>query len=202
MKRRRSDARKGANPALVGTLAEAGTIRAWEWDPATGHFLLDEGAADLMAGDGDLAGRALRGERATAGLDLQEADRFLAELFRATEQGEDEVSAEFHFAAVAGGLSRVLCRGRIERDGQERPVRAEGTLVDVAALSAEARALLGHDRDIAAEAIDEAAELLIAARQAIDLSGSRKLRRLVDAVLMELGREIASRPGSIDRPQH
>ena len=74
--------------------------------------------------------------------------------------------------------------------------------VHVAALSAEARALLGHDRDIAAEAIDEAAELLIAARQAIDLSGSRKLRRLVDAVLMELGREIASRPGSIERPQH
>lgn len=202
MKRRRSDARKGAIPALVGTLAEAGIIGAWEWDPATGHFLLDEGAADLMAGDSDLAGRALHGERATAGLDVQEADHLLSEICRAAEQGEDEVSIAFHVAAVPAGLHRVLCRGRIERDVNGRPVRGEGKLVDIAALDGEAQTLLGLDRDVAAEAIDEAAGLLIAARHAIDLSGNPKLRQLVDAALMEVGREIASRPGSLDRSQH
>lgn len=195
------DYAQDAGPGLVGTLARSGIVGSWEWDPATGQFLLDEGAAALMAGDAHLAGRPLLSERATAGLDTPTAVRFLGEVVRAAE-GEADVRVELRVPAPRGPARRLLCRGRIHRDGRNRPVRGEGTLVDAADVGIEARALLGMENARAAEAIDEAAELLIAARRAIDASGSRRLRQLVDVLLLEVAREIASRSGPGNRLHH
>ncbi|WP_232631312.1 hypothetical protein [Methylobacterium sp. Leaf118] len=196
MKRRRSVAARDAAAGLVGTLTDAGVVGAWEWDPATGRFVLDEGAAGLMAGDPRLAGDALLSDRATAGLEAADVARFLGEVRRAAEQ-DGAVLVELRLsgppAAALRHPRRILCRGQIHRDGLGRPVRGEGTLVDAAAVGNEARALLGLPEDAAGAAIDEAAGLLIAARQAIDASGNLKLRDLVDVVLLEVGREIASR---------
>lgn len=204
MKRRRSDTRPGTAPGLVETLAKSGTVGTWEWDPDTGHFILDEGAAELMAGDARLAGQALRGERAMAGLDRPDATRLLGAMRRAAEQdeGEEEVRIHLRVPARSGLPRRLLCRGRIQRDAQQQPVRGEGTLIDTSDIGAEARALLGLESDGAADAIDEAAELLIAARRAIDASGSRRLRQLVDVLLLEVAREIAGRTGQTQRLHH
>lgn len=178
-------------PGLVRTLAEAGLVGTWEWDPPTGHFLLDEGAAALMAGDAGLAGRPLQSERATAGLEGPDVERFLGEVRRAVEE-DDAVLIELR-ADTRPRPRRLLCRGRILRDALGRPTRGEGTLVDAAEVGTEARALLGLAEDAAGAAIDEAAGLLIAARRAIDASGNPRLRDLVDVVLLEVAREIASR---------
>ncbi|MEH3120053.1 MAG: hypothetical protein PGN25_21320 [Methylorubrum populi] len=202
MKHRRSGARRGATPGLVGTLAKSGIVGTWEWDPATGHFLLDEGAAALMAGDARLAGGALLSERATAGLDTPDAVRFLGAVLRTAEQEEDDLRIDLRVRAPSGAVRRLLCRGRIHRNEHNRPVRCEGTLVDTVDVGAEARALLGLENEGAANAIDEAAELLIAARQAIDASGSRRLRQLVDVLLLEVAREIASRSVQPNRSHH
>ncbi|QDI83795.1 hypothetical protein E8E01_23260 [Methylorubrum populi] len=177
----------------------SGVVGSWEWDPATGCFILDEGAAELMAGDVRLAGRPLRSERATAGLDAPEARRFLGEVRQAAEQEED-VAFDLWVASPTGPARRVLCRGRIHRDARHQPVCGEGTLIDADDAGAEARTLLELERAAASEAIDEAAELLIAARQAIDASGSRRLRQLVDVLLLEVAREIASR--SVETQPH
>ncbi|MGX5774341.1 hypothetical protein [Methylorubrum zatmanii] len=201
MKRRRSDARRSATPGLVGTLAGTGIVGSWEWDPATGRFLLDEGAAALIAGDPRLAGQALHAERATAGLALPEAGRFLEEIRRAAEQ-EDDVLVQIRVTGSPETPRFLACRGRIQRDERHQPVRVEGTLVDTAEVRPEARALLGLEEESTADAIDEAAELLIAARRAIDASGSRRLRQLVDVMLLEVAREIASRSEPAQRRHH
>ena len=196
MKRRRSGAARDAAPGLVRTLTEAGVVGTWEWDPATGRFLLDGGAAALMAGDSRLAGYALHSDRATAALDAPEIERLLGEVRRAAEE-DGTILVELRLAEPPAGSfagpRRLLCRGRIHRDALDQPLRGEGTLVDVAEVGSEARALLGLPEDAAGAAIDEAAGLLIAARQAIDASGNLKLRELVDVLLLEVGREIASR---------
>ncbi len=166
-------------------------VGAWEWDPPSGRFLLDEGAAALMAGDPGLAGRPLQSERATAGLEEADVERFLDAVRRAVE-GDDAVTIELRSTGLPRAR-RLLCRGRILRDGLGRPIRGEGTLVDAAEVGADARALLGLSEDAAGAAIDEAAGLLIAARRAIDASGSPHLRDLVDVVLLEVAREIANR---------
>ncbi len=199
MKHRRNDARRSDIPGFVETLPPSGVVGSWEWDPATGCFILDEGAAELMAGDVRLAGRPLRSERATAGLDAPEARRFLGEVRQAAEQEED-VALDLWVASPTGPARRVLCRGRIHRDARHQPVCGEGTLIDADDAGAEARTLLELERAAASEAIDEAAELLIAARQAIDASGSRRLRQLVDVLLLEVAREIASR--SVETQPH
>jgi hypothetical protein len=191
VKRRRIGAAQGAVPGFVRTLAEAGLVGTWEWDPPSGRFLLDEGAAALMAGDPGLAGRPLQSERATAGLEGSDVERFLGEVRRATE--EDDVVLIELCAAARPRPRRLLCRGRILRDALGRPIRGEGTLVDAAEVGTEARAVLGLAEDAAGAAIDEAAGLLIAARRAIDASGNPRLRDLVDVVLLEVAREIASR---------
>ncbi len=191
MKRRRGVAVRGAAPGLVRTLAEAGLVGTWEWDPPTGRFLLDEGAAALMAGDPGLAGRPLQSERATAGLEEPDVERFLSAVRRAAED-DDAVLVELRAAGLPR-TRRLLCRGRILRDERGRPIRGEGTLVDAAEVGAEARVLLGLSEDAAGAAIDEAAGLLIAARRAIEASGNPHLRDLVDVVLLEVARAIASR---------
>lgn len=191
MKRRRSVTARGTAPGLVRTLAEAGVVGTWEWDPPSGRFLFDEGAAALMAGDAGLAGRPLQSERATAGLEEPDVELFLGAVRAAAEEGET-VLVELRAAALPRSR-RLLCRGRILRDERGRPLRGEGTFVDAAEVGAEARVLLGLAEDAAEAAIDEAAGLLIAARRAIDASGNPRLRDLVDVVLLEVAREIASR---------
>ncbi|BAU93598.1 hypothetical protein MPPM_4993 [Methylorubrum populi] len=191
MKRRRSDTRLGTAPALVRTLAKSESVGTWEWDPETGYFHLDGGAAGLMAGDVRLAGRPLRSEQATAGLAAPEAARFLCEVARAAEQ-DDDVAVDLWVASSSEPARQVRCRGRIHRDARRHPTRGEGTLVEVAEAGAETRTLCELKSAAAADAIDEAAELLIAARRAIDASGSPRLRQLVDVLLMEVAREIAS----------
>lgn len=200
MKRRRSDARRGAAPGLVGTLAESGIVGRWEWDAASGRFLLDEGAAALIAGDPRLAGQPLHAERATAGLALPEAARLLDEVRRAAEQ-EDDVLVQIRVTPQPEAPRFLACQGRIQRDERHQPLRVEGTLVDTADVAPETRALLGLEEGTA-DAIDEAAELLIAARRAIDASGSRRLRQLVDVMLLEVAREIASRSEPAQRRHH
>ena len=144
-----------------------------------------------MAGDPALAGRPLQSERATAGLEEADVERFLGEMRRAAEE-DDAVLIELSSADLPRAR-RLLCHGRILRDERGRPTRGEGTLVDAAEVGPEARALLGLAEDAAGAAIDEAADLLIAARRAIDATGNPRLRELVDVVLLEVAREIASR---------
>lgn len=201
MKRRRSDTRCATAPGLAGTLATPGTVGTWEWDPATGCFTLDEGAAELMAGDAGLAGHPLRSERATAGLDASAAARFLGDVRHAAGQ-EDDVAVDLWVPSLSGPERRLLCRGRIYRDAQQQPLRGEGTLIDTADPGVPARTLRELECAAEADAIDEAAELVIAARRAIDASGRPRLRQLVDVLLLEIGREIASRSGDADRHQH
>lgn len=201
MKRRRSDARCRTAPVLVRTLAKSAIVGTWEWDPATGHFLLDEGAAELMAGDVGLAGHPLRSERATAGLDASEAARFLGDVRHAAEQ-EDDVAIDLWVASSSGPARHVLCRGRIHRNARQQPVRGEGTLVERADPGAGTRTLRELQGAAVAEAIDEAAELLIAARRAIDATGKPRLRQLVDVLLLEVAREIASHSGATEPPPH
>ncbi|GJE70724.1 hypothetical protein [Methylorubrum podarium] len=201
MKRRRSDTRRGTAPVFARTLAKSEIVGTWEWDPATGHFLLDEGAAERMAGDVRLAGLPLRSERATAGLGTAEAARFLGDVGRAAEQ-EDDVAVDLWVASATGPARKVLCRGRIHRDARRQPVRGEGTLVERADPGAGTRSLRELKRAAAAEAIDEAAELLIAARRAIDASGKPRLRQLIDVLLLEVGREIANHSGATESPSH
>ncbi len=190
VKRRRMGAARGAAPGLVRTLAEAGLAGTWEWDPPSGRFLFDEGAAELMAGDASLAGRPLRSERATAGLEERDVERFLDAVRRAAAE-DDTVLVELRPAGLPRPR-RILCRGRILRDERGRPIRGEGTLVDAAEVGPEARDLLGLNEDAAGAAIDEAARLLIEARRAIDATGNPHLRDLVDVVLLEVARAIAN----------
>jgi len=201
VKRRRSDTRLGTAPVLVRTLGKSESVGAWEWDPETGFFLLDEGAAELMAGDARLAGRPLRSEQATAGLDTSEATRFLGQVARAAEQ-DDDVSIDLWVASSSGPARQIRCRGRIHRDARRHPMRGEGTLLEGAESGGETRTLRELKSADSAEAIDEAAELLIAARRAIDASGSPRLRQLVDVLLMEVAREIASRSCSAEPQPH
>jgi hypothetical protein len=200
VKRRRSVAAPSATPGLVRTLAETGVVGTWEWEPSSGRFVLDGGAAALLSGDPGLAGDPLSCERATAGLEEADVERFLGELRRAEAEGDD-VLIELR-AAGPSRPRRLLCRGRILRDPLGRTVRGEGTLLDAAEIGAEARALLGFPDDVVGAAIDEAADLLIAARRAIDASGNPKLRDLVDVVLLEVAREIASRSQPVKSIRH
>ena len=54
----------------------------------------------------------------------------------------------------------------------------------------------------ATDAIDEAAELVIAAGGAMEAGGSRRLRQLGDVLVREGAREIASRSGGAPQRSH
>ncbi|WP_204350012.1 hypothetical protein, partial [Serratia marcescens] len=77
---------------LRAALDAAGVIGTWYWSASNGRFILDEGAASLLAGDGALAGAMLLPDRARA---------------RMLESDHARFERRFRIACRLGGLGHV-----------------------------------------------------------------------------------------------
>ncbi|MCJ2139085.1 PAS domain-containing protein [Methylobacterium sp. E-066] len=175
------------NPALQA----AGLVGTWDTDVPAGRSVLDEGAADLLAGDGGLAGQPMPLDIALRRMHPDDRGWVFDRIRRVRETG-GSFSAEFRVLTGTGEVRWVLNRGTLAPD-ETGVMHGRGAYIDTTDTH---RGSFLPDHPIEMHETDPlivAADRCIAAHAAIGLVGDRKLQRLSDMMLFAIGRTLAGR---------
>ena len=177
--RRQSERRRQA-------LAAASVLGIWEWDHNRKVARYCPGAAGVLAGDENLAGRDLTMRKALAGVYTDAVACLRTQMRRAASAPgvrlrEHRVHAERH------GVRRVLCRGQTYYDADGKPTCTMGVVIDVTDIEADGRKRFA----IGDDTLESAAEHAIMIYEAIQAAGVSRLAEPARILLMAIGREIA-----------
>ncbi|MCJ2111573.1 PAS domain-containing protein [Methylobacterium sp. E-025] len=167
----------------------------------------DDVEIDRIRGDAIMARiYGLSEERAAAGLTWAELSRFFhpddmpADPLphrRVREEGGLFVW-EHRVVPEAGNVRWVLARGHFDRDSQSGVMRGRGILIDMTDVRRDGHADGSMDflaKDMAAPLLERIADGALQIRGMIDdlnPKGVKRLKPLVDALLLELGRQLAA----------
>ena len=173
----------GAPPAM------ADMVGTWSWDIAADRMHADPVAGGLFGADLDRLAKGAPLRVFAACIHPDDRDAVIARMHQGAAQGGSFV-AEFRVRDAEGRTLWVLSRARYERDRHGRPARAHGSLVDMTG-SALSETAYGHCVDAQPDCpLEQAAEACIAAREALVAADRPFLLRILDMLLLELGREI------------
>ncbi|MCJ2131316.1 PAS domain-containing protein [Methylobacterium sp. E-045] len=172
-------------------LRAAGIVGIWNTNVPVALSVLDEGAARLLAGNVDLAGRPIPLSIALGRTHPDDRDWVFDRIRRVRETG-GSTSTEFRIVTETGEVRWILNRGFLAPDANG-VMRGRGAYIDttdshqVPFISPEANKITEGDPLI------EAADRCIGARNAITRTGNPDLLRLSNLVLLEIGRVLAAR---------
>lgn len=169
--------------------AMADMVGTWSWDIAADRMHADPVAGSLFGADLDRLAKGAPLRVFAACIHPDDRDAVIARMHQGAAQGGSFV-AEFRVRDADGRTLWVLSRARYERDRHGRPARAHGILVDMTG-SALSETAFGHCVDAQPDCpLEQAAEACIAAREALVAADRPFLLRILDMLLLELGREI------------
>jgi hypothetical protein len=166
---------------LAAALEASGVIGAWRHDLWTDRVRLDAPFAARLGIDPDEAARGVPLAAFLAASHAEDRVRVENALHEAGERG-GPFAVEFRTRA---GAQRLGLRGRIAKDASGQPTRGRGIALD---LSEEIEAGASR-RD--QRLLNRAAEHAVALRGLAEGLERPGLRRLVDALMLEVGRELA-----------
>lgn len=190
--------------AFVPDALTASQVGTWETNPITDNTVSDAATAAIFGVDPGQAARGLPLSAYTKAVHLQDRGALHDTLRRLREHGGLFV-IEYRTLPTPDDFRWVLARGRYERDERTGIMIGRGIVIDITASKLDGRTedrafFLVEEED--ETPLDRAAALTIQARQAIDqVAGSEGLglRRLVDVLLLALGRALARRTSILDR---
>lgn len=165
-------------------------VGSWDWDIPNDRIYCDDIVASLYGIDSASASHS------GYSLDMfvsghHPGDRdWMSDAIRSAMQGTGTLVAEYRTQPEKGVEKWALVRARYYHDAQGRPMRARGIIVDItnSKLDGQAPSIAQDLPDV--HPLDKAAELCISAREVIATARKPFLLRLVDMVLLELGREL------------
>ncbi|MCJ2097975.1 PAS domain-containing protein [Methylobacterium sp. E-046] len=167
-------------------------IGRWNWDAATDRVRSDAFVALLF----NLAPEeAEEGVPLTSYVEAVHADdrqRVLSLIRRSAQEGSTYLT-EYRVISIDGRTRWVLARGRFTRDRSGKAVAGGGILVDVTRMRMSEGTFDDVEVPSGGVPLDRAADLLIAAQQAIVESEDPTLKILADALLMAVGRRLPQR---------
>lgn len=177
--------------AVSPALQAAGFIGTWDTDVPAGLSVLDEGAAQMLAGNAGLAGQLVPLDVAL-GRTHPDDRGWLFDRIRRVRQAGGPVSAEFRILTDTGDVRWILNRGCLAPD-ERGAMHGCGAYIDTTdshcSLSLPDHPIEIYETDPLIVAVDRC----IAAHAAIDRVGDRGLRRLSDMMLFAIGRTLAGR---------
>ncbi|KAB1068505.1 PAS domain-containing protein [Methylobacterium planeticum] len=176
--------------SLRAALDASGVVGVWEWDITNSSAVFDQGAAQLLAGDGDLAGQALDLDRSLVCVHPDDSS-WLSDHIRHSSKAGGPFLCEYRVCHPGQGVRWLLSRGRIELGPTGRPARGYGILIDVTETRLDGDGYFATPEDPGANPLERAADHCIAARRALDRVNNPGLRKLIDVTLWEIGRELA-----------
>lgn len=183
---------------LSAALTASGVVGTWSWSARPDRCILDEGAAEVLAGDHAIAGLPLPLERAKARVHPDDRPELFRHFKRLRRSGGLFV-AEYRTVSASGQVRRILDRGRLVRSEAGAVAHGHGIIIDVTERDPNPGAVSVEARPDPVALLDTAASHAIACREAIDQIGDSELRLLVDVLLLSLGRRLAKLSGGSGR---
>ncbi|WP_447670094.1 PAS domain-containing protein [Methylobacterium sp. A54F] len=183
---------RASQVTLQAALDSGDVAGNWEWDIRSDRVNADALVALLFNVDPEHAEAGAPRAAFTAGIHPHDRQR-VSDLIGACAR-EGSVYVTQYRVCSADGVDRwLLSRGRFLRDAEGLPVRGRGIVVDIT----ESRT--GEDASGAEEAatpLEHVADRAIAAHKAITVLNDPQLQLLSDALLLEVGRQLARREAS------
>ncbi|WP_171070222.1 PAS domain-containing protein [Methylobacterium terricola] len=161
---------------------------SWVWDIPADRVYADDAAAFLFGLDPDQGQTGRPVEAFEVGIHPGDRET-VASQFRATVATGGLFVAEYRTCPCDGSIRRVLERAHVYLDAAGHPRRAHGIIVDITDRKP-VGGLTSHPAEGADHPLERATDLCIAARQAVREARRPFLLKLVDMVLIELGREL------------
>ncbi len=177
---------------LKAILEASGVVGTWDWNIVDQVVRSERGAATLLAGDPDAAGRDLPMLAATATVHPADGDWLDHEVRRVLREG-GLFAAEYRVLTRDSGVRWLLSRGRIVLDDDGQAVRGRGLLIDITESRGLGNRHVARATSSADDPFDEATDHCIQAQRCLQVDGTPFLRMLVNTVLLELGHELARR---------
>lgn len=172
-------------------LRAAGIVGTWETDVPAAVSFLDEGAAALLAGDVGLAGQALPLEVALGRTHPDDRSWVFGRIRQARQTG-GPISAEFRIVTETGDVRWILNRGSLAPD-RAGAMHGYGAYIDTTDSHRGPFLSAQPAETNEADPLIVAADRYIEAHAALGQTGYRKLRRLSELTLFEIGRALAER---------
>ena len=178
------------NPALKA----AGFIGTWNTNVPAALSVLDEGAAQLLAGDIELAGQPIPLEVALGRTHSDDRDWVFNRIRRVRRTG-GSMSSEFRIVTETGEVRWILNRGYLAPDANG-VMRGRGAYIDTTDSHRGPFLVVGADQPDEPDPLVEAVDRCIDAHKAVGRVGQRSLIRLSELMLFEIGRALARRTGA------
>lgn len=172
-------------------LQAAGFIGTWEADVPTARSVLDEGAAALLTGDASLAGQLIPLEAVLSRTHPDDRGWLYERICRARRTG-GSLSAEFRVLTEAGDVRWILNRGNLAPD-ETGTMHGYGVFLDTTDSHRSPFLPIEPVELRETDPLLVAADRYIEAHAAISQTGFRKLRRLSEMMLFEIGHTLADR---------
>lgn len=172
-------------------LKAAGIIGTWNTDVTAALSVLDEGAAQLLAGNIELAGRLIPLEVALGRTHPDDRD-WVFERIRRVRRTGGATSTEFRIVTDTGEVRWILNRGYLAPD-ENGVMRGRGAYIDTTDSHRSPFLVVGADYPSKPDPLIEAVDRCIDAHKAVGRVGNRSLLRLSELMLFEIGRTIARR---------
>ncbi|MFE1599525.1 PAS domain-containing protein [Methylobacterium sp. ID0610] len=162
---------------------------SWEWDIHADRLRANDAVAEMLC---------VAPEQVTSGISLarfadcihpDDRDEVMRRMRQNAADGASVV-AEFRLIARDGTERWVLVRGRYDLDEAGRPIRGQGILVDMTGSRLSDRPYGRQIGSASAHPLERAVDHCLSARDAIAETDERFLMKLVDMLLLELGRQL------------
>lgn len=162
---------------------------SWVWDIARDRIYADDVSTFLFGLDPCEAQTGLSAAAYEAGIHPEDRDAVAAQ-FRASAARGGLYVAEYRTCPRDGSVRWVLERGHFYHDEAGRPRRAHGVVVDISDRKREGDGSASRPPSRTDHPLERAADLCMATREAVREARQPFLLKLIDMVLLELGREL------------
>lgn len=176
--------------ALQRALDAVDVAGTWDWDIVADVVQADTFVALLFNVDPEEAAAGLPLSAYVEGMHPDDQEHVHALILRSIEEDSPFV-AEYRVRSADGVTRWVLDRGYTVRDASGRPVRGHGIIVDITWSRTGRLTSATGELAQAVPPLEQAAEHLLAAQQAIAQLQDPDLKAGADALLMALGRRLA-----------
>ncbi|GJE62145.1 PAS domain-containing protein [Methylobacterium trifolii] len=171
---------------LTQALAAAGIVGTWHWRIANGGVVLDRGSAELLTGNAELAGEVLDLDASFACLHPDDRLRVLA-LVGEHERRGGPITMEYRVRSPEGRVRLLMDRGQVVEEADGTRV-GYGLLLDIT----DTRPPGGNGPDMDVATLTDVVDHCLSMRDLLVRHGTTKMRLLIDVLLLELGRSLAS----------
>lgn len=125
-----ADQRLNRTERTLDEVLSAGLIGTWVWDISANTVIGDKYMADMFGVSVEAAAEGLPLEAFIKGVNTEDRPRVEHDINTALASA-DTFESEYRTINREGAIRWVIARGRIERDGQGKPVNFPGVLVDI-----------------------------------------------------------------------